>query len=318
MITEVPTLSPTTTIGEVGQLLERNAKNYKSINYLYVVDGEQRLIGVLSIKEMFVREKTKMVNQLMQTKLIVVHPHTDQEHVAARALEHNLKAIPVVDQAGKFLGAVPSDAILRILHAEHIEDVLLSTGIHSPHGKILDTLSTPALELFKLRIPWLVVGLGGGLASAGLIGSFEHALRDELLLAAFIPTVVYLADAVGTQSETIFVRSLAIHPEAGIVRYIVREMRVAVLLAITLAVLLGMSTWLWHQSLILSLTLSSSITITVLLAAGIAIFLPWVFQRFKVDPAIATGPLATVVQDIISLAIYFSIAASLLRLLPLL
>jgi magnesium transporter len=246
----------------------------------------------------------------MLTEPAVTHPHTDQERVAIQAVEYNLKALPVVDQNHRLLGVVPSDAILSVLHAEGIEDMLRTVGIQSSGKEIM---SASVVSAFKQRIPWLIVGLFGGLAAASLISGFEGALREQLLLAAFIPAVVYIADAVGGQSQTVFVRLLLLQPNIALGGYLWRELRLGSMLAVSLAGLLAALSWFFHGEWVLSSILFLSIGITVMLAATIGVILPWLFSRFKLDPAVASGPFATVLRDLTSLAIYFSIALLLLE-----
>ena len=309
MAVNVPIAQDNATIADIENLLLKEAKNLETINYIYIVNSEKKLTGVISIKEVFCLPKTTSVSQVMKKELVKVRPRTDQERVAMLAIRHNLKAIPVVDIENKFLGAVPSDVILNILHQENIEDVLRSAGVHSFGDPAKYLITAPPIFHFKKRLPWLTVGTFGGFAAAILISAFERILQELLILAAFIPAVVYMADAVGAQAQMIFVRSLVIDQNLNFKKYFQREIIVSILLAVTLALAISLLTFVWQKSLILSLILGLSFFLTIIIAATTAILLPWIFYKLRYDPAIASGPLATIIRDVLSIIIYFAVAS---------
>ena len=308
MTTKIPFAYKDDNVKKIRLYLFENSDKFETINYIYVIDKEGRLKGVISIKDIFRTPGAKKASDIMKRRLITAHPHTDQERVALLAIKYNLKAIPVVSKEKKFLGVVPSDTILNILHDEDIEDALHFAGVHDFDDSALNIIKAPARVHFKKRIPWLILGLLGGIFAAFIVRFFEDALRAQLLLAAFIPAVVYMADAVGTQAQIIFVRSLALDQKINLRKYIFRELKVSFSLAIFLGLMIFAISFLFLDNLLLGLILTVSIFITVLSATGVAIFLPWIFEKKNYDPAIASGPFATVIRDILSLLIYFSIA----------
>jgi len=307
MVSEVPLVGMNATISDVQELLESKKSNFESISYIYVIDEEKRLKGVLSIKELFRLPKKLKVRQVMKRKIISVRPSTDQERVALLAIEHNLKAIPVVDKRGYFQGVYPAHVILNILDQENIEDMLRFAGIHSFTDPARSIMNASAGILIRKRIPWLIIGLVGGLIAALVVSKFQQALETEILLAAFIPAIAYIADAIGTQTQTIFIRTLSINHALKIKIYLWRELKVGMGLALLLSLLAGVSiSVLW--SIKLGIIIGSSFFATSIVAVAVAIIMPLVFFRLKIDPAIASGPFATVIRDIMSLLIYFGIA----------
>lgn len=310
MTTAVPVANQSSSLKTMESGLRQNMRKYDTINYIYAVDDNNVLVGALSIKDIFALPPTKKVSEVMVRGLVSVHPHTHQETVAMLAIKHNIKAIPVVDKEGKFLGVVPSDTILNILHSEHIEDALHAAGIHKFKDPALDIINADAFTHFQKRLPWLVLGLVGGILAAFVVGSFEAALQSQLLLAAFIPTVVYIADAVGAQTQTIFIRSLALQQKLNFKQYLSREVVVSFMLAVILAIIGAGLSFIWLNLPVLGLVLGLSIFATAFVASGIAVFLPWLFLKINQDPAVASGPFATVLRDILSILIYFSIATS--------
>jgi len=312
MTTQVPIVSANSTVGEIHKILFERADSFNTINYIYLTGTNGILQGVVSIRQLFgVSEKTSALT-LSPKSLVTARAHTDQERVALLSLKHNIKSIPVVDKHDIFLGAVPSDTILNILHSEGIEDVLRFAGAGTFDNPAQDLMKASVLTHLSKRIPWLVVGLLGGLAAAGVVSIFESSLAEQLVLVAFIPAVVYMADAVGSQTQMIFVRSMALDHTFAIGTYVWRETRINLLLAAILGTLMYLLSYLWLGLPIVSFILGFSIAATIVVSMIIAIGLPWILQKCKQDPAIASGPPATVSRDILSLLIYFLIIAALL------
>jgi len=221
MIESFPKVQPSCKIEELEQLLEKNAVNYQTIDYIYVVDGENRLLGVASIKDVYASKNATM-GEIMTTKLVYVHPSTDQERMVYLALSHGIKAIPVVDKEKHLLGIVPYDIILETFNEEVHEDTLHFGGIFHRVGKEYHTDESSVKTMVKLRVPWLIAGVLGGIVTASIITNFEHVLSTLLALAAFAPVLAYMSDAVGTQSETLVVRSIAINPQMSLKNYLLK------------------------------------------------------------------------------------------------
>ena len=312
MIANIPTALPEERISDIRKRLFEKAREFETLNYIYIVDKERKLTGVLSLKDVFQRPGESRIKDLMATNVIKARPRTDQEKVALLALRHNLKAIPVVDKENLFLGVVPSDAILEILHSENLEDILRFAGISKNNdgftGRILH--ASPFL-LTKLRLPWLILGLFGGLFAAQIVNFFEGSLKTHFVLAAFIPLIVYMADAVGTQTETLFIRSLVY--QLNIKNYFLKEIKVSFFIALILGVLLSFLSYFWLGSIQIGIILGISLFFTIVTAFLLGLLVPWLFQKLKKDPAIASGPIGTIIRDVLSLIIYFSVATLLLK-----
>ncbi len=311
LVTRIPTTTADASVIDVRRLIEHAKTPWDSVNYIYILDSAQKLIGVVSIKELLTAKGDVCMVALMRRDPKSIHEHAHEERVVALAVAHSLKAIPVVDHDGRFLGVVPSDAILSILHKRHTEEFLRHGGFMQPHVHFLDVMKARFWELFRARVGWLAVGLFGGMLAASITGFFEDVLRQEIILAFFIPVVVYLSDAVGTQTETLFIRSLAME-RIRLARYFFREIAVGVALGALFGIITyGFVMTLWHHTaiaLILALTFFCTITIATI----VAMVIPWIFFRMRRDPAVGSGPFATIIQDVLSLTIYFSIASALL------
>jgi magnesium transporter len=306
----VPVVKSSTTAYEAEQLLRARANEYETINYLYIVDDNNLLKGVLSIQELFHLEPNSNLESFVRSNLITVHADAEPSVVAELALRNTIKAIPVLDSAGVLLGVVPSDQIIKILSHEHTRDVLRLAGVTHKDTHAHDVLlNNSAWSHVKMRLPWLVLGLIGGMAAAAVVGFFEETLANELILAAFIPSIVYMADAVGAQTQMLFVRVLSIDANLKLRTYLFRETIVNGLLGLVLGLLIFAVSLVWIKSFVVSLILGLSIFLTVLFTVLVAIFLPWILFKRGQDPAVASGPLATVIRDILSLCIYLLVAS---------
>jgi len=313
MTTEVPVATAHETLQQVHERLITRSGKYKTINYIYALDAAGKLEGVLSVKELFSQPLTKTVGEVcMKVPLIYVHPESHQRHAAYMALRHNLKAIPVIDKNHVFLGEITSDVILTILHKEMHEDTLKRAGIRHAGGIHANILTLSLVDSLKHRIPWLIVGLLGGLLVAKIVTLFETTLAKNLVLASFIPLIVYMSDAVRAQMEAYIIRDLALDKSLPFGRYLLRHFMVLATLAFVLSGLLLVSFGViygdWNIAFVLGVSLCTAIFSS--LATGLII--PYAFERFGMDPADASGPVATIIQDMLSVVIYFGIATVLL------
>ncbi|MBI2010832.1 MAG: magnesium transporter [Candidatus Colwellbacteria bacterium] len=171
---------------------------------------------------------------------------------------------------------------------------------------------TPVRTLIKQRAPWLVLGLTGGIFAAQIIGFFEQTLETQLILAAFIPLITYMADAIAAETEIIFVRSIALSPRINAKKFLSKELKIGFGVALISSTLIAIYSFIRYQTPYLGLVLGISISAATLIAITIGTIVPWLFYKFRRDPALATGPLTTILQDVISVTIYFLVASWLL------
>ena len=299
-------------VGGVKNMITNKAKELEILDYVYIIDEQDKLLGVVSLKEILQSpEESKMVS-IMKAHPVSVDFHTDQERLIYLVLKHDLKAIPVVDGQNHLKGVVPYHTILKVFHHEFREDILRSGGIHH-HIKEIEEITTPASKLVRARLPSLVLGLFGGLLAAYIVTGFEQLLGSYLALAAFIPVMVYLSDAVGTQSQTLIVRMIALEPDFSVRKYMTRELKIGGALGIIFAILLFAAGTLGWGGLHIGFVVGSSMFLSIIFQAFMATYLSAALARRKIDPALASGPLTTIISDVTSLALYFAIASALLR-----
>jgi magnesium transporter len=298
-------------IADIRRTITTRSTEFDLIDYVYVVNDRNQLEGVASLKEILQAPDDTEVRHIMKKNPVTVDFHTDQEKVVYLVIKHSLKAMPVVDEDNHLKGIVPYDTILSVFHHEFREDILRSGGIHH-HIKEIEELTTPVSKLVRARLPSLVLGLLGGLLAAYIVSDFEEVIGSYIVLAAFIPVMVYLSDAVGTQSQTLIVRMIALEPEFSIRRYLTRELKIGSVLGLTFAAILFAAATLGWGSLNLGLVIGSAMFFSILFQAFIATFLSARLARSNIDPALASGPLTTIISDITSLTMYFGIASAML------
>jgi len=315
MVASVPRVQIGATIGDIEKELLHKAKIYATLDYIYVTDRNDVLRGVISIRQVFDLPKDVKVEEVMRKDPIHVHPHTHQERIVYLAISHGIKAVPVVDKDERLLGAVPYDVILQIFNNEVHEDVFKFGGIFHKVGSEYTTIRSSAWMMIKSRVPWLIVGVFGGIVAASIVRGFESVLSKYLVIASFIPVLVYLSDAVGTQSETLVVRSIALDPKFPLGPYLIREVKVASVLGITCGALLSAVSFIGWRDPMLGLIVGSSMFLSIQVAVLTSTFLPLFFNKINLDPAVAAGPFATMISDILTLAVYFNVAVLFLSLI---
>jgi magnesium transporter len=274
-----------------------------------VLDGDL-LVGVATIERILAAQAGARFSDIMDPAPPVVAPDTDQEHAAWQAVQRNEPGLAVVDCEGRFRGLIAPQQLLKVLLAEHDEDMARLGGfLHSVESARTTTVESVTRRLWH-RMPWLVVGLVGAMISAGLMSAFEAQLNATLAVAYFVPGIVYLADAVGTQTETVAIRGLSVG--VGIRRILAPEaltgLFVGLMLATAMLPVVALMTGNWMLAAAVALAVLAASTI----ATVVALLLPWLFQALGRDPAFGSGPLATVVQDLLSIVIYLSAVSALL------
>lgn len=312
MVTNVPIARLGETVGGVVQRLAAESKNLETVDYIYVVDKRGKLVGVFSVKYLFSTPRKTRVDRLMKTSLITVLPETDQEKVSDLALKHKIKDVPVVSK-GRFLGVVPNHKIMAILNRSLQEDILHFAGIHKSHLEFENTLEVPYYKSIESRLPWLLVGLVSMMITAIFINALEKTVERHLILAFFLPTVVYMSDAIGTQLQTLMVRDIAIlGKNLRFFNYLSRQMFVSTVISLICGVLtLGAVSILWNQPFI-GFVIASSMIVSFMFSAFSSLAVVYWFYRMGVDPAIGSGPIATVVSDMLTIVIYFVVASLML------
>lgn len=300
---EVPLAAPGQTAGEVRHAL--TTRRYESVSHIVVCEG-RRFLGLVRIENLLAACDATVLAELMDDQAPVVAPGVDQEVAAWRAVSNQESALTVVDREGDLVGLIPPHRLLEVLLAEHEEDLSRLGGFIKNAAMARISSEEPVERRFRHRLPWLLVGLAGAFLAADFVGWFEAQLQERIVLAFFIPGIVYLADAVGTQTETVVVRGLSIGVTMR--RMARRELLVGLAIGLTLALIAGPLVLLRWGAFDVALCIGLSVLAACSTATLSAMLLPWLLDRLSIDPAFGSGPLATVIQDLLSILIYFAIA----------
>jgi magnesium transporter len=303
----VPIANPQMTAGELRRSLE--TVHFESATHVGVCE-QGKLVGVLRVEDLFGAVGDTRIGDIMDADPPVVAPGIDQEKAAWKAVQHGESALAVVDDRGSFVGFIPPDVLLAILLHEHEEDMARFGGFMRDSSMARKASEEPLLKRFWHRVPWLLFGLFGALLAADIVGAFEQQLQANVMLTFFIPGIVYLADAVGTQTEALVIRGLSVGVPIG--RVMRSEILTGLLVGLALALAFFLlSWWRWSDANML-VAVALAILAACATASAIALALPWFLNQLGIDPAFGSGPLATVLQDLLSVVIYLMIATAML------
>ncbi len=312
LITKIPVISENSSIKDVIELLEKRNTNYDSIIYIYTIDKKENLSGVLSIKEIFNNSKNTPIKKLFKKNVIDISLNMGLEQIAHLALIHKLKQIPVTKDK-KIIGIVSSKEILSTINKSLKQDIFNFAGIHKSHLDFENNMEIPILKALKNRISWLIIGFIGAMIIALYIGLFEETLSKYLVIASFVPTIVYLSDSLGTQSQTLFIRDLAIFGKnLNIKKYFIKQTTIAFLIALIFACLIYLFILLIWKIPHIAFIISLSCFCTLLIANFFSFLITYIIKKSKFDPALGSGPIATIISDITSIVVYFIIVVLLI------
>jgi magnesium transporter len=281
--------------------------SFDSASVVAVLD-DGRLMGLVTIERLLGADPSATLSEVMDPDPPVVAPHTHQEHAAWQAVQHGEPGLAVVDSGGTFLGLISPQQLLAVLLAEHDEDMARLGGFMTTSAEARTASTEPVLRRLWHRLPWLLVGLVGALLSAVVVGAFDRQLEEEVLIAFFVPGVVYIADAVGVQTTSLVVRGLSVGVSIG--RTAVREAITGVLVGLLLAAVALPIVWVGWGNGEVAWAVSVALLTASSFATLIAMALPWLIHHLGKDPAYGAGPLSTVIQDLLSLVVYFLTASA--------
>lgn len=282
--------------------MRKQAEEVDEIFFIYVVDDDNILKGVVSMKAMLIASGSTLVGDIYDKEARFVRTDTPSEEVAQIMEKYDLVVLPVLDNIGRLMGRITIDDVVDVIRDEAEKDYQMASGISSD----VETTDS-AIRLSRARLPWLIIGLIGGVLVAGLISRFEADIKLNPEMAFFIPLIAAMAGNVGIQSSAIIVQGLASNSlgleSTG--RKLVKEFMVAIMNGLILSALLLGYNLLLQEGLALTYTVSVSLFVVIIFAAFFGTLIPLLLNRLKLDPALATGPFITTTNDIMGLFIYF-------------
>jgi magnesium transporter len=307
-------LNAETTVQEaIGTI--RSSEDVDNVFYLYVVDLDNHLVGVASLRQLLLSTPDTVLADVMTRSVIKVDTSTDQEEVAKLAARYDLLAIPVTDDMNRLLGIVTLDDIIDVVKEEATEDIFKMVGTSDDELVYEDR----SFKVAGFRLPWLLVNLVGLIGAGMLLKYFEVTLKEALVLVFFLPVVMGMGGNVGSQTSTIAVRGLATgrigRGRLELRRFVWQQLKVGAILAVACSMVVAIGALALEENPSYALIVGASLLLVIVLAAVNGACIPLVFQKLGIDPAVASGPLVTTSNDITGILIYFGIAYLLIDLI---
>ncbi|HMB16136.1 MAG TPA: magnesium transporter [Pelovirga sp.] len=299
----------------VKQAIEKlhDAQDYEMVFYVYVTDEHNHLVGVLSLRQLLTVPPHTKLSAIMSTNVIRVRVDMDQEYVAELVAKYNILAIPVVDEHGKLMGVITVDDVIDVMRDEATEDILRMAG--TTEEELL--LGFRSFRIARLRLPWLLMTLFGGVTTGFLMWMFKATLEQAIMLISFVPVITGMGGNVGGQSSTILIRGFATgRIDFGSLRQVFfKELRVGLIMGSVCGVVIALVAMSWHQNLYIGLVVGIAMVAAITVAACMGVIVPAFFKKVGIDPAIASSPFIQTANDITGILIYFGTATIFLRLL---
>ncbi|PHS06501.1 MAG: magnesium transporter [Kordia sp.] len=288
--------------------MRRQAEAFEKVHTIYVVDGDDILKGRLSLKSLLTTSTNTPIKDIYNPKITFVKVEEDDQEVANIMQKYDLIVMPVVDEMGRLVGQITIDDIVDVIKDEADKDYQMAAGL-TQDVEAGDTI----IQLTKARLPWLILGLFGGIGAAMIMGTYEEIIQSHAILFFFTPLIVAMAGNVGVQSSAIIVQGLANNDVKGsIVNRLWKELLLAIVNGVILSILLFIYTFSTDADFKTSLAISISLFSVIIVAGLIGTFIPLFLDKRGVDPAIATGPFITTSNDIFGILIYFMIARTII------
>lgn len=307
MASEVVYVHEDASVGDAIEVLRAAADEVEDIHNVYVTDRSARLRGALSLSKLVLVRPDARVSEVMDEDIVSVPTDIDQEDVARVMSKYDLVAIPVVDPTGVLVGRITVDDIIDVIHEEAEEDFTIMAGTSEEEFH-----EDSVFKISRIRLPWLVVGALGGLASASVMSLYSVSLEKLIALAFFVPVITAMGGNVGLQTSTIIVRSMhsgrGLAGEAG--TRLLREWRIALTNALILGAALYAAVSIWLGEWRLGLVVAGSLATVIVVAATLGTVMPFALRRAGVDPAVAQGPFVTTLNDVIGIFVYLGLASA--------
>lgn len=286
-------------------------KDNLDLYYVYVVDKQNHLLGVASLRKLLTSPIRKKITEIMIRDLVKLHVDDRQDYIADEFMKYQFNALPVVDLYNRLKGIVTWDDVQDIVEEETTDEIYTSSGIATDMVEDEDDIITGRLlHAVKARTPWLFITLIGEFVAVNVANHFDATLHAFPIIAIFMPLLAGLGGNIGTQSITLIVRGLSTGQISlkSAVHHMMRETAIGLLIGILFGVLVSVVTWGWQHSIGLGVVVGLSMMINMMCATLIGTCTPFVLKKIKIDPAIASGPVIATTIDVVGLFVYFSLA----------
>ncbi|MDO4542550.1 MAG: magnesium transporter [Bacillota bacterium] len=306
MTTEFVALNKNVSAEEAINILREKSPSAETVYYVYVVDDDDVLVGVLSLRDLIVTPPNWTLEHIMHTRVKFVTDYMDQEEVANIVSRYDIMAVPVVDSLHRLVGIITVDDVLDVIQAEATEDVLRLAGVHQDELDEDESFLENVITSVKSRLPWLVLTLFGGILAGIIMGNLEAELQAVVALSYFIPLLCGMGGSTGTQSSTVTVRGLSTGQidASEFFTNIFRESCVGFIVGIFCALVLAVITLVWQGNFVLGILVGCTLICNMILAATIGTLVPLALKKFGADPAVASAPFISTSIDVLGLIIY--------------
>lgn len=301
MSTEFIAINQQLSIGQAMVEVKQAAQEAEQINYIYILDDNGVLVGVISLKSLIVWPDAAKVAEVMDTNLITVSPADDQEEVAKIMADYNFVAIPVVAEQ-KMVGMITVDDIVDVIDEEAAEDYSRLAGVD------VVTLEDNPIKSAMKRLPWLIGLIFLGMGTASVIDGYNYLVAETSILAVFISLITGTAGNAGTQSLAVAVRRIALQEKKSIFKSLLIEILIGVMIGILAGVTIFLVILIWKNNLLLGIAVGLAMSVAILVANVAGAFIPLIMDKVGVDPAVASGPFISTLSDLTSVIIYFNVA----------
>ena len=306
MTTEYVSVFENSTVRSAMTVLRNEAPNAETIYYVFVVDDDHRLTGVISLRDLIISDEDTLIRDIMNERVVHVKASDDQEEVAQIMKDYNFLAIPVVNAGHEMLGIITVDDIIDVIDEEATDDYSKLAGLSD-----VDDVESSPFKAAKKRLPWLIMLLFLGMITATLMGQFEATLDKVALLALFIPLISGTSGNSGTQALAVAVRGIATGEIGGKSKFkmLLREVLTGLITGVVCGIIVVGIIFFWKHSLIIGLLVGAAISVSILVATIAGSFIPLLIHKLGVDPAVASGPFITTLNDVTSILIYLGLAS---------
>ncbi len=308
MVTRIPRADADMLASSVIESLRGH--DFECADTVFVTDTAGHLEGIVRVNRLLA-DCDRKIGEIMEPEHEAVRHGDDQEQIAVLAMRLNMIAVPVVDDEGSLIGAVPPEALFNILRAEHMEDMqrFAGMGLHEKGPKV--ALKAPLFDRYRRRLPWLVFGLFASSVITFVMAGFEQSLSANVTVAFFVPALVYIAGAIGTQAVSVAVQGLSTE-NISIKALLQDELVIGVAIGTSLGLISFALVFTAFGDGMLALAVGLAVLAGGAVSALVGFGLPWLFKNFGSDPALGSGPICTIIQDVSSLLIYFVLVGALL------
>ena len=310
MTTEFVSIPENSTVRSAMNILRNAAPNAETIYYVFVVDEDKHLSGIVTLRDLIISDEDTLIKSIMNERVVSVSVGEDQEEVARMIKDYDFLAMPVIDFQNHLLGIITVDDIIDVLDEEASDDYSKLAAVSD-----MDTFDRGPFTAAKKRLPWLILLTFLGMLTANLMGMFEATLDKVALLAVFIPLIAGMAGNSGTQALAVAVRGIATGDieEESKMKLLFREAGTGLITGVVCGIVVVGLVYFWKGELLIGMLVGTAVTSSIFVATLAGSFIPLLIHRLKIDPAVASGPFITTLNDIISILIYLGLATTFLN-----